>query len=348
MGAAALRHVDTAREQIAARIGGAPGGIVFTSGATEANNLAIAGVLAAAPAERRHIVTTLIEHKSVLDTVRVLERRGCRATYVPCGPDGIVRVETVAAAIEPTTALVSVMHVNNETGAIQDIAGLSALCRERGVLLHIDAAQSVGKVRVELEAWGVALASLTAHKVCGPKGIGALYVAPGIALEPLLHGGEQQHGLRPGTLPTHQIVGMGEAYRLADPAVEGPKLAALRSRLLAGLASISDVRLNGSGLESSAPHILNVAFPGIEAESLRLAISEIACSAGSACMAASPEASHVLSTMGLSHALASSSLRFAVGRFTDAREIDRAASRIGTEATRLGGLSAGAPAWCRA
>jgi cysteine desulfurase len=345
-GAAALRHVDAAREQIAARIGGRRDGIVFTSGATEANNLALAGALAAAPPERRHVVTTLIEHKSVLDAVRALERRGCRATYVPCGPDGVVPIAAVAEAIEPATALVSVMHVNNETGAVQDIRGLAALCRERGVPLHVDAAQSVGKVPVELDAWGVPLASLNAHKICGPKGIGALYVAPGVALEPLLFGGEQQRGLRPGTLPTHQIAGMGEAYRLADPTVEGPMLAALKSRLWAALASIPGVRLNGA-LESSAPHILNVAFPGIEAESLRLAVGEIACSAGSACMAASPEASHVLSTMGLSHALASSSLRFGVGRFTTAREIDRAAERIRAEVARLGALAAAAPAWCR-
>jgi cysteine desulfurase len=346
-GAAALRRIEAAREQIAARVGGAPGGIVFTSGATEANNLALAGALAAAPDERRHIVTTRIEHKSVLDTVRALERRGWRATYVACGPDGVVPVGAVAEALEPATALVSVMHVNNETGAVQDVPGLAALCRERGVPLHVDAAQSVGKVRVELDAWGVSLASLTAHKVCGPKGIGALYVAPGVALEPLLFGGEQQRGLRPGTLPTHQIVGMGEAYRLADPAVEGPKLAALKSRFWTALASIPGVRLNGV-LATSAPHILNLAFPGIEAESLRLAIREIACSSGSACMAASPEASHVLSTMGLSHTLASSSLRFGIGRFTDEREIDRAAERVRAEVARLGALSAAAPAWCRA
>ncbi|HEU4619561.1 MAG TPA: aminotransferase class V-fold PLP-dependent enzyme [Gammaproteobacteria bacterium] len=345
-GAAAMRRVEAAREQIGARVGAAPDRLVFTSGATEANNLAIAGLLAAAPRDRRHVVTTSIEHKSVLDTVRFLERGGCRATFVPCGADGVVRTADVAAAIGPSTALVSVMHVNNETGALQDIPALAAACRERGVTLHVDAAQSVGKVPVALEAWGVHLASLTAHKLCGPKGIGALYVAPGIALEPLLHGGEQQGGLRPGTLPTHQIAGMGEAYRLADPAAEGPRLAALKSRLWEGLSAIPDTRLNGS-LESSSPHILNVAFAGVEAESLRLAVGEIAVSAGSACMAATPEASHVLSTMGLSHALASSSLRFGLGRFTDAREIDRAVARVGAEVARLRRLSASAPAWCR-
>jgi cysteine desulfurase len=345
-GAAALRLVEEARAQIAARVGAAPEGIVFTSGATEANNLAIAGVLEAANADRRHIVTTRIEHKSVIDTVRFLERRGrCAASYVPCGPDGRVAPEDVIAAIRPSTALVSVMHVNNETGAVQDISVLAAACRERRVLLHVDAAQSVGKLPVELDRWEVDLCSLTAHKVCGPKGIGALYVRSGIDLEPLLHGGEQQRGLRPGTLPTHQIAGMGEAYRLADPAAEGPALARLKARLWAGLASIPDVRVNGA--LAGAPHILNVAFSGVDAESLRLALRGIAVSAGSACMAASAEASHVLSGMGLSGALASSSLRYSVGRFTDAREIDRAVERVTDEVARLRKLARSAPLWCR-
>jgi cysteine desulfurase len=220
------------------------------------------------------------------------------------------------------------------------------LCRERGVVLHVDAAQSAGKVPVDLDGWGVPLASLTAHKVCGPKGVGALYVARAVALAPQLHGGEQQRGLRPGTLATHQIVGMGEAFRLADPGAEGQRLTELKARLWAGLEAIGDVRLNGS-LESSAPHILNVAFAGAEAESLRLGVAEIAVSVGSACTGASPDASHVLSTMGLSDALASSSLRFGVGRFTDAREIDRAVARLGAEVSRLRGLAARAPAWCR-
>ncbi|HEX5420840.1 MAG TPA: cysteine desulfurase family protein [Gammaproteobacteria bacterium] len=346
-GVAALRLVEAARTQIAERVGAQPEGIVLTSGATEANNLALAGVLAAAPADRRHIVTTRIEHKSVLDTLRSLERSGrCTAAYVPCGPHGSVAVQDVIDAVRPSTALVSVMHVNNETGAVQDVEALAAACRARGVLLHVDAAQSVGKLPVELERWGVDLCSLTAHKLCGPKGIGALYVRRGLELEPLLHGGEQQGGLRPGTLPTHQIVGMGEAYRLADPAADGPALARLKARLWTGLASIEHVRLNGDSA-AGAPHILNVAFSGVDAESLRLAIRGIAVSAGSACMAASAEASHVLSNMGLSAARASSSLRFSVGRFTDGREIDRAAERVAAEVARLRALASSAPLWCR-
>ncbi len=346
-GAAAMRLVEAAREQIGARVGGRAGRLVFTSGATEANNLAIAGALAAARRDRRHVVTTRIEHKSVLDTVRQLERaHAFRATYVTCGPDGVVPVEAVARAIAAETALVSVMHVNNETGAIQDIAALAALCRERGVPLHVDAAQSAGKLPVALDEWGVDLCSLTAHKVCGPKGVGALYVGPRVALAPLLHGGEQQWRLRAGTLPTHQIAGMGKAFELADPEREAPVLAALKSRLWAGLAAVPEVRLNGP-LGRTAPHILNVAFGGVEGESLRLALRDIAVSAGSACMAQSPEASHVLSSMGLGDALAGSALRFGLGRFTSAREVDWAVERVAAEVGRLRGLARGAPAWCR-
>ncbi len=347
-GSAAMGLVEAARAQIAARIGGPAGRLVFTSGATEANNLAIAGALAAAPRGRRHLVTTRIEHKSVLDTVRQQERAGaCTATYVPCGPDGVVPLEAVARAIGPETALVSVMHVNNETGAVHNVAALAALCRERGAALHVDAAQSAGKLRIALDEWGVDLCSLTAHKVCGPKGVGALYVGPRVVLAPLLHGGEQQWGLRAGTLPTHQIVGMGEAFALADPEREAPVLAALKARLWAGIAALPDTRLNGA-LDATAPHILNVAFAGVEGESLRLALRDIAVSAGSACMAASPEASHVLSSMGLGEALAGSALRFGLGRFTSAQEVDRAVERVGAEVTRLRRLSRGAPAWCRA
>ena len=346
MGAAARRLVDAARAAIAARIGVEPDGIVFTSGATEANNLALQGVLAAAPAEHRHLVTTRIEHKSVLDTARSLESSGVGVTYVSCGSDGIVSPDDIAAAMRRDTALVSVMHVNNETGTIQPIVEIAELCRPRGVPLHVDAAQSVGKVPLDIGRSGIDLCSLTAHKACGPKGVGALYVRPGVPIAALLHGGEQQRGLRPGTLPTHQIVAMGKAFELADPAEDAPRLAALREQLRNALVAVEGARVNGD-FARGAPHILNVAFPGVDGESLRFAIREIAVSAGSACMSDSPEASHVLSTMGLSDAAASSSIRFSLGRFTTADEIGLAAARVAEEVERLLGLAAAAPAWCR-
>ena len=251
----------------------------------------------------------------------------------------------MAAAITERTALVSIMHVNNETGMIQDVAAIAQHCRSRGVPLHVDAAQSAGKLPLELARWGVDLCSLTAHKVCGPKGIGALYVAEGASLSPLMYGGEQESGLRPGTLPTHQIVGMGKAYELADPRIDGPRLAALRDRLREALLAIPKSRENGDP-SRRAPHLLNVTFPGVEGESLRLALADVAVSAGSACAADSPDASHVLRAMGLSDPLAASSLRFSVGRFTTDDEVVRAAARVTTEVGRLRILAAGAPAWC--
>ncbi len=227
---------------------------------------------------------------------------------------------SVAQAIRADTVLVSIMHVNNETGVIQDIPAIGALCRERGVRLHVDAAQSIGKLPLALGKAPIDLCSLTAHKVCGPKGVGALYVAPGVALVPQMHGGEQERGLRAGTLATHQIAGMGRAYELAEPEREGPRLAALRDDLWERLQAIAGVRANGDPARR-APHLLNVTFPGVEGESLRLALRDLAVSAGSACAADSPEASHVLTGMGLSDTLAASSLRFSVGRFTTAAEV---------------------------
>ena len=228
-GRRARRRVEEARERIAARVGASPERIFFTSGATESNNLALKGVLHGAQG-RRHLVTSRIEHKSVLDTARALAQAGVAVTYVDCDAGGRVSAERVSAAIRADTALVSIMHVNNETGVIQDIDAIGAICRERGVWLHVDAAQSAGKVPLALDGSAVDLCSLTAHKLCGPKGVGALYVAPGVLLTPQIHGGEQERGLRAGTLATHQIVGMGKAYELADPAAEGPRLAALRDR----------------------------------------------------------------------------------------------------------------------
>jgi cysteine desulfurase len=255
--------------------------------------------------------------------------------------------ERIAAAIGERTALVSVMHVNNETGVIQDVASIGAICRGRGVPLHVDAAQSVGKLPLALAQAPIDLCSLTAHKLCGPKGVGALYVAAGVRPAPLMQGGEQEQGFRPGTLPTHQIVGMGKAYELADPAREAPRLAALRDRLWEALAAIPNARQNGDPAQR-APHLLNVTFPGAEGESLRLALADLAVSAGSACAADSPDASHVLTAMGLSDVLAASSLRFSVGRFTSENEVRRAAERVAAEVAALRALGGAAPAWCSA
>ncbi len=339
--------VETARAQVAARVGASPERIFFTSGATEANNLALLGMLTPRSGSRPHLVTSRIEHKSVLDTARALEHAGIAVSYVEADAAGRVAPSAVADAIRADTVLVSIMHVNNETGVIQDIAAIGALCRERGVRLHVDAAQSVGKLPLALGAAPVDLCSLTAHKVCGPKGVGALYVAPGVALAAQMHGGEQERGLRAGTLATHQIAGMGKAYELAEPEREGPRLAALRDALWERLEAIAGIRANGDP-KRRAPHLLNVTFPGVEGESLRLALRDLAVSAGSACAADSPEASHVLTGMGLSDTLAASSLRFSVGRFTTAAEVERAATRVTAEVARLRALAAAAPAWCSA
>jgi cysteine desulfurase len=341
----ARKLVERAREQIAARVGVAPSRIFFTSGATEANNLALHGLLARSGRDRRQLVTSRIEHKSLLDKARALQMSGVEVTYIDCGADGTIDPERVAGALSERTALVSIMHVNNETGMIQDIEAIAAACGARKIPLHVDAAQSAGKLPLALERSRIDLCSLTAHKVCGPKGVGALYVAEGVNLSPLMYGGEQERGLRPGTLPTHQIIGMGKAYELADPRLEGPRLAALRDRLRDAILRIQNVRENGDP-RRRAPHLLNVTFPGAEGESLRLALADLAVSAGSACTADSPEASHVLRAMGLSDTLAASSLRFSVGRFTTEAEVVRAAARVTTEVARLRALAAGAPAWC--
>jgi cysteine desulfurase len=243
------------------------------------------------------------------------------------------------------TSAVSVMHVNNETGVVQDVDAIGRLCRQRGVPLHVDAAQSVGKVPLDLSSAPIDLCSLTAHKVCGPKGVGALYVAPGVVLAPQQQGGEQEHGLRAGTLATHQVVGMGRAYELADASLEAPRLAALRDRLWRELARIPGARPNGASARRAA-HLLNVTFPGVEGESLRWALRGIAVSAGSACAADSPEASHVLTGMGLSDVLAASSLRFSVGRFTTESDVVRAAAVVAAAVGRLRAVAKSAPAWC--
>ena len=339
--------VESARAAVAARVGAPSERIVFTSGATESNNLALQGVLRRSRGRRVHLVTSRIEHKSVLDVAHALQASGVTVTAVGATAGGYVDPEEVAAALTPDTQLVSIMHVNNETGVIQDVAAIGAACRARGVLLHVDAAQSVGKLPLDLEAAPIDLCSLTAHKICGPKGIGALYVAPRVTMVPLLHGGEQERGLRAGTLPTHQIVGMGKAYELADLGREAPHFAALRDRLWQELRGIEGVRQNGDPTRR-APHVLNATFPGVEGESLRLELRDIAVSAGSACAADSPEASHVLTGMGLSDVQAGSSLRFSVGRFTTEDEVVAAARRVAAGVARLRALAKSAPAWCSA
>ena len=345
MGREAALAIERARRVIAARIGADPAGLVFTSGATEANNLAIKGVLAAARPHRRHLVTTRIEHKSVLDAAAAVARYGCEVTYVGCDASGIVSPDEIARAIRPETSLVSVMHVNNETGMIQPIAEIAEICQARRVPLHVDAAQSAGKLPLDMRRLGLALCSLTAHKICGPKGVGALWIRDDVTVMPMLHGGEQQRGLRPGTLPTHQIAGMGKAFELADPNEEGSRLAALRDRLRHALERIDGVRVNGDPARA-APHILNVAFLGVDGEALRFALRDVAVSAGSACMSDSPEASHVLSAMGLTDAAATSSIRFSVGRTTTPEEIDTVAALVRDAVERLRRLALGAPEWC--
>jgi cysteine desulfurase len=345
-GRAAARRVADARAAVAQRVGTAAASVIFTSGATEANNLALQGVMRAAADRGRHLVTAVTEHKAVLDTAAALEGRGFAVSYVGCGSDGLIALDELAAALTGQTALVSIMHVNNETGVVQDIAAIGALCRQRGALFHVDAAQSIGKLPFSIDDLPVDLVSLTAHKLYGPKGIGALVVKPEVALAPLTFGGEQERGLRPGTLPTAQIVGMGKAYELADPGLEGPQLAALQRRLWDRLSEIEGVRLNGHPARR-APHVLNVSFSGVSGESLRFAVAEIAVSAGSACNAETQESSHVLSAMGLSDALAESALRLSVGRYTTPEEVDYVARRLAAEVEHLRRVAADAPAWCR-
>ncbi len=339
--------VECARERVAQRVGAAPERLVFTSGATESNNLALKGVLLRSRQRRVHLVTSRIEHKSVLDAARALEGTGIAVTYVPVTSGGWVDPAAVAEAIGADTQLVSIMHVNNETGVIQDVQAIGETCRARGVLFHVDAAQSSGKVPLDLTQAPIDLCSLTAHQLCGPKGVGALYVAARATLVPQLHGGEQERSLRAGTLATHQIVGMGKAYELADQEREAPRYAALRDRLWQELTAIRGVRRNGEAARC-APHVLSATFPGVDGESLRFALGDVAVSAGSACAADSPEASHVLTGMGLSDVLASSSLRFSVGRFTTNDDVVAAAARVKVAVERLRSLAPEAPPWCSA
>lgn len=337
--------VENARSQVAATIGADPREIVWTSGATESDNLAIKGAAHFNEKKGKHIITSKIEHKAVLDACRQLEREGFEVTYLEPTPDGLISVQQVEAALRPDTTLVSIMHVNNEIGTINDIAAIGAVCRAKGVLYHVDAAQSAGKVLLNMAEMPVDLLSLSAHKVYGPKGIGVLYVGrkPRVRLEAQMHGGGHERGMRSGTLPTHQIVGMGEAFRIAgeEMAEENVRILALRNRLLAGVSDMEQVFVNGS-LDHRVAGNLNISFAFVEGESLIMALKDLALSSGSACTSASLEPSYVLRALGLSDELAHSSLRFGIGRFTTEADIDHAIVLLRRAVGKLRELS---PLW---
>jgi cysteine desulfurase len=337
--------VETAREQVAALIGADAKEIIWTSGATESDNLAIKGAAQFYKGKGKHIVTVKTEHKAVLDTVRELERQGFEATYLDPLPNGLLDLEQFKAALRPDTILASVMYVNNEIGVIQDIPALGEICRERGIVFHVDAAQATGKVAIDLSRLKVDLMSFCAHKTYGPKGIGALYVRrkPRVRLEAQMHGGGHERGLRSGTLPTHQIVGMGEAFRLArlEMGAENERVRRLRDRLLDGLKDMEEIYVNGD-LAQRVPHNLNVSFNFVEGESLIMAIKEVAVSSGSACTSASLEPSYVLRALGRNDELAHSSIRFTMGRFTTEADIDFTVALLQRKIAKLRELS---PLW---
>lgn len=337
--------IDIARNQIADLIGADPREIVFTSGATEADNLALKGVANFYQKKGKHIITSKTEHKAILDTCRQLEREGFEVTYLAPKSDGLIDLKELEEVMREDTILVSIMHVNNEIGVVQDIAAIGELCRSKGIVYHVDATQSVGKLPIDLSKLKVDLLSLSAHKVYGPMGIGALYVRrkPRIRLEAQMHGGGHERGMRSGTLAVHQIVGMGEAYRILkeEMADETKRLNELRLRLWNGIKDIEEVYINGS-LEHTAPNILNVSFNYVEGESLMMALKDLAVSSGSACTSASLEPSYVLRALGLTDELAHSSIRFSLGRFTTEEEIDYAIEQIHSAIGRLRDLS---PLW---
>jgi cysteine desulfurase len=330
--------VEKARVQVAKSIGARPENMVWTSGATESNNLAIFGAARFHAEQGKHVISAKTEHKAVLDPLKQLEREGFEVTYLKPGADGVIHPEQVAESLRADTRLVSLMHVNNEIGVITDVAAIGRLCRERGVLFHVDAAQSAGKLPLDVEASCIDLLSLTAHKTYGPKGIGALYVRrkPPVGLRPIMHGGGQESGLRSGTLATHQIVGMGAAFEIAAAERDSdvPRLRVLRDKLWRGISALGDVELNGHP-EQRVAGVLNVSFQGVEGESLQFALRELAVSSGSACSSASDEASYVLRALGRSDQLAQSSLRFSLGRFTTEAEIDAAVAALTREVQRL-------------
>ena len=337
--------VEAAREQVAALVGADAKEIIWTSGATESDNLAIKGAAHFYQDRGRHLITCKTEHKAVLDPMRELERQGFEVTYLDPEPNGLIDLDKFQAALRADTILASIMHVNNEIGVIQDIEKIGELCRAKGVLFHVDAAQSTGKAPIDLGRLKVDLMSFSAHKTYGPKGVGALYVRrkPRVRLEAQMHGGGHERGLRSGTLATHQIVGMGEAFRLAqeEMATENERIRMLRDRLWVGLQSIEEVYLNGD-LDSRVPHNLNVSFNFVEGESLIMAMKELAVSSGSACTSASLEPSYVLKALGRKDELSHSSIRFSIGRFTTAEEIDFAIELI---REKIGKLREMSPLW---
>jgi len=337
--------VEKARQNVADLIGADPREIVWTSGATESNNLAIKGAAHFYATKGKHLITVKTEHKAVLDTMRELERQGFEVTYLDVQADGLLDIEVFKKAIRPDTILASVMLVNNEIGVIQDMQTLGSICREKGVIFHVDAAQATGKVHIDMNALPIDLMSLASHKTYGPKGIGALYVRrkPRVRLEAQIHGGGHERGMRSGTLPTHQIVGMGEAFRLAKLEMDkdNQKARELHERLLAGLTDLEQVFVNGH-LEKRVPHNLNISFNFVEGESLIMGIKGLAVSSGSACTSASLEPSYVLRALGRSDELAHSSLRITLGRFSTVEEIDFAIETIRLNVNKLRDLS---PLW---
>jgi len=330
-GWAAEAAVEEARANVAALVNCDPKELVWTSGATESINLAVKGAAHFYKDKGKHLVTVKTEHKATLDTMRELEREGYEVTYLDVDDQGMVPLERFEAALRPDTIVASVMLVNNEIGVIQDIPGMGEICRKRGIIFHVDAAQATGKVPIDLSALKVDLMSFSAHKTYGPKGVGALFVRrkPRVRIEAQMHGGGHERGMRSGTLPTHQIVGMGEAFRIAkaEMATENERIRALRDRLWKGLSTIEEAYLNGD-MEHRVPHNLNVSFNFVEGESLIMSIKDIAVSSGSACTSASLEPSYVLRALGRSDELAHSSIRFTIGRFTTEAEVDYAIDLI--------------------
>jgi len=337
--------VEKSREEVAQLVGADPREIVWTSGATESNNLAIKGAAQFYKTRGKHLVTVKTEHKAVLDTMRERERQGFEVTYLDVQEDGLLDLDRLRDALRPDTILVSVMFVNNEIGVIQDIAAIGAMCRERGIIFHVDAAQATGKVAIDLATLPVDLMSLASHKTYGPKGIGALYVRrkPRVRIEAQMHGGGHERGMRSGTLPTHQIVGMGEAFRIAraEMGSESERIRMLQRRLLDGLSDIEQTFLNGHP-EKRVPHNVNMSFNFVEGESLIMGIKGIAVSSGSACTSASLEPSYVLRALGRSDELAHSSLRMTIGRFTTVEEIDYVVTTLRDRVAKLRELS---PLW---
>ena len=337
--------VEKARSEVAQLVNADPREIVWTSGATESNNLALKGAAHFYQERGKHIITVKTEHKAVLDTCRELERQGFEVTYLDVLPNGLIDFDVFKSAVRPDTILVSVMFVNNEIGVIQDIARIAEFCRAKGIIVHVDSAQATGKVAIDLQQLKVDLMSFSAHKTYGPKGVGALFVRrkPRIRIEAQIHGGGHERGMWSGTLPTHQIVGMGEAFRIAkaEMATENERIRALRDRLWTGLSQMEAVYINGD-LESRVPHNLNVSFNYVEGESLLMGIKDVAVSSGSACTSASLEPSYVLRALGRSDELAHSSIRFSVGRFTTQEDVDFTVALLKEKVAKLREMS---PLW---